>query len=102
MTNAVPLDAIASTVARWHAARDGAAKLHATAAQAERDILAALGDADVGTIAGHPVVRREVEERHGCAFAALRTEYPDLAERFATRWERITLKVPNDRKAVDA
>lgn len=93
MTHAVPLDAIADVVARWRAARCGAARLEATAAQAEKDIIAALGDADVGTVDGIPVVRRDTDHRQGFAFAAFRAEHPDLAERFVTRRHRTVLKI---------
>ncbi|SEF34326.1 hypothetical protein SAMN05421837_107322 [Amycolatopsis pretoriensis] len=90
----VALDAIAPAVARWRAARCGAARLAATAAQAEKDIIAALGDADIGTVDGRPVVRRDVQERQGFAFGLFRTEHPELADRYITRRRRESLKMP--------
>jgi hypothetical protein len=96
MTNAVPLDAIAPIVARWRAARCRAARLAATAAQAEKDIIAALGDAEIGTVDGLPVVRRDVEHRQGFAFAVFRDAHPELADRYVTRRRRESLKIVGD------
>ena len=92
MSGAVALDAIAATVTRWRNARCAAARQTAIAERAERDIIAALGDADTGTIDGEPVVRREVEHRQGFAISEFSTAHPDLVDRFVQHRRREHLK----------
>ncbi|WP_158884092.1 hypothetical protein [Amycolatopsis anabasis] len=90
MTREVPLDHAAELVRR---ARDGRAAA-GRARAAERELLDLLGDAEVGTIDGHPAVIREVESRPGIDLTSLWRDHPELWDQYPARRERTRLKFP--------
>jgi hypothetical protein len=94
MSGTVALDHLAELIEQWRLLRTRAARLKAAADQAERDILAALGDAEIGTVGGTPMVRREVEKRQTFAFGRFSAEHPDLVDQFVYERRREHLKFP--------
>jgi hypothetical protein len=59
---ATPLDALAADVRKWQRLKSDIGKLRATAADLEAKLIAALGDAEVGTVRGKEEVRCIVKE----------------------------------------
>lgn len=94
MTRRVPLDAHAALVRRWRTQRESWGRAKAALEAAERELLAALGEADEGTLAGEPAVRREVQTRPGIDLDKLRADCPELVQRYRIQRSRTRLKFP--------
>ncbi|WP_410662056.1 hypothetical protein [Amycolatopsis sp. lyj-84] len=63
----------------------------------EAELLALLGNNDVGTIDGEPVVVRDVEIRNGLDLPRLRQERPELWQQYPAKRRRERLKFPRRR-----
>jgi predicted phage-related endonuclease len=78
------LDAVADWISAYRTARDNAAKWSELANRARSHITEALGDAEVGLLAGNPVVRHTFVHKQRVNLPKLRAEHPDLVEQFTT------------------
>lgn len=94
MTRRVPLDENADVVRRWRNQRRSLSRAKAALASTEAELLAALGDAEEGTLGGEPAVRRDVDTRPRIDVDRFREEFPDLYEQFKTQQKRTWLKLP--------
>ncbi|QWF78744.1 hypothetical protein HUW46_02142 [Amycolatopsis sp. CA-230715] len=94
----VPLDLHADLVRSWHDARATFGRARATVDRIEAELLALLGDADVGTLGGLPAVEREIEKRTGIDLPRLRRECPELVDQYRVLRRRPVLKFPRHRR----
>jgi hypothetical protein len=92
--HSVPLDHLAVVVARFQRARCDAGRLRAAAEQAEAELMAALGNADVGTVNGQVVVRRSAKDRPRFDATRFRAEHPDLFAAYSGPSPRDRLSIP--------
>jgi len=94
----VPLDDVAVWVETYRTARANADKWTELADRARDHVTAALGDAEIGTIAGKPAVRHTIVHRSQLRSQKLRAEYPEICDAFtvSTTQRRFTL-VDNDK-----
>lgn len=90
----IRLDEFADLVHHWQETRDTARRAKAAADSVERQLLAVVDDADIGTIGGEPVVHRLVERRPGLDLLRLRQARPELWDEFPAERHRVRLKAP--------
>lgn len=81
-------------VFQWREARAAMSRARATEKKVEQELLDLLGDAEVGTVNGHPAVCREVEQRPGIDLTRLHEEHPELWEKYPAIRQRSRLKFP--------
>jgi hypothetical protein len=87
-------------VFQWREARAAISRARATEKRTERELLDLLGDAEVGTVNGHPVVCVETVSRPGIDLARLREEHPELWEQYPADRQRSRLKFPARHRGV--
>lgn len=89
----VAVDDVAVWIEAYRTARANADKWTELADRAREHITTALGDAEIGTVAGTPAVRHTVVHRPQLRTAKLRAEYPDICDAFTvtTTQRRFTL-----------
>lgn len=81
-----------AVVQRWRDARDLLGLAKAMAEQAEREVLALLDGAEIGTVRGEPAVRRETEMRTGIDLERLHSERPELWDQYPKARSRVRLR----------
>jgi predicted phage-related endonuclease len=96
----VPIDDLARWIDAYREASANADKWTELATRAREHITAALGDAEIGTVAGEPVVRHTIVHTRRLRTLKLRAEYPDICDAFTvtTTGRRFTL-VDKDKDA---
>ncbi len=94
----VSLDAHTELLARWRRASSAAGRARANVDRVEAELLAVLGDAEIGTVDGLPAVVREIEERPGVDIPRLRRDHPDLWAKYTVTRRRPHLKFPRKRR----
>lgn len=77
---AVALDDLTSWVDTYQAAQAKVKEFEQLAKVARKQIEARLGDAEVGTVAGQPVIRWSTVSSSRVDVTKLKAEYPDLAD----------------------
>lgn len=76
--NTTPLDTIAAVVDNWRAARTKEAEWKKAKEELAAVILAALGDAETGTIDGQPILSHKRIKKTGLSQTLLKQLHPDV------------------------
>ena len=98
----VPLDPakdrVQELIQRWRtvSSAQGRAKSELDSIEAELDAL--LGDADVGTLNGEPVIERRAKKRPRLDVGRLRRDHPELADAYRSTDGNTELKFPRQAK----
>ena len=88
------IDEMAGTLSRRDALSEQIKSLQGTRDDLDATIMAALGDAEVGTIGGKPVVTWKGSERHTLDQKAFKAAHPALAAEFERTTQVRTLRFP--------